>query len=132
MFWKDLMPGLFFGHFNKWNNIMTIYQKMYKKIKISVKIQQNFPKKSVSWLIQYIWTTILFLPSIITFCYCFSELPIISIFYVSFYFMANIFTPQANTGLFFHRFSGNHWNWNFRNLEFREKILEFSGKNPWV
>ena len=46
---------------------------------------------------------------------------------------------------FFHRFFGNHSNWNFRNLEFRGKNLEFSkknlefsqkslslAKNPWV
>ena len=31
-------------------------------------------------------------------------------------------------GLFFQPFCGNKRNWIFRNLEFREKILEFSKK----
>ena len=35
----------------------------------------------------------------------------------------------VSSGLFFHRFSGINWKWNFLNLEFREKILEFSKKS---
>ena len=36
--------------------------------------------------------------------------------------------PMNKTALFFQPFCGNERNWIFRNLEFREKILEFSEK----
>ena len=41
--------------------------------------------------------------------------------------LTSLFEPTT-AGLFFHRFSGIDWKWNFRNLEFRGKILEFRRK----
>ena len=43
------------------------------------------------------------------------------------YFSVSI-SERSSPALFFQPFCGNERNWIFRNLEFREKILEFSEK----
>ena len=43
----------------------------------------------------------------------------------------NTFWDLLTSGLFFHRFSGNHWKWNFRNSSLGKKFLSLA-KNPWV